>query len=190
MTAENAPPECITAIIQQVDAGDRSAVGRLLEEAYAELRALAGSFFEHERPNHTLQPTALVHDAFVKLTEGKQIDWRNRRHFFVVAGKAMRQVLIDHAKSRGREKRGGGWHRVTLSGESGADESSADVDAVELEAALVELERLNPRHAQIVEMRFLAGLSIPEVAEALEVSRRTVELDWRTARAWLRTRLS
>lgn len=179
----------ITSVLEQVDAGDHSAVAELLEGAYAELRALAGSFFRDQRANHTLQPTALVHEAFVKLTNGKTMRWENRKHFFIVAGKVMRQVLADHAKGRLREKRGGDWQRVTLTGLAGANEG-AELDAVALEAALAELDTLNRRHAQIVELRFLTGLTIDEVADVLGVSSRTVELDWRQARAWLRGRLS
>ena len=183
------PQDEISAILERVDRGERSAVAELLEGAYAELRALAGSFFNDQRNNHTLQPTALVHEAFVKLTNGKSSRWESRKHFFVVAGKVMRQVLADHARGRSRDKRGGGWQRVTLSAAMDASAESA-VDAVALEEALSQLDQLNRRHAQIVELRFLAGLTIDEVADVLEVSPRTVELDWRQARAWLRGQLA
>ncbi len=143
----------------------------------------------HERPNHTLQPTALVNEAYLRLVDGTRVEWQNRAHFFGIAARAMRQILVDHARELAAAKRGGGWQRVTL------DErldvvSEGEIDVVDLDAALSQLAEMDVRMARIVELRFFAGLTAEEVAEVLDISRRTVQREWRVARMWMRRELS
>ncbi len=178
-------------LLTAATSGDASAGTALLPLVYDELRATARRLLGPRGRNHTLQPTALVHDAYMKLSRNRE-SWENRRHFFCVAAKAMRQVLADHAAKKGAQKRGGGWRRVTLSGELSGDPSTeaAGVDLVELDAALSELAEADPRAARVVELRFLAGLTIEEVAESMGASATTVKEDWRAARTWLRWRLA
>jgi RNA polymerase sigma factor (TIGR02999 family) len=181
----------VTLLLDQAAAGEQAAVEALLPLVYSELRALAARMMESERRGHTLQPTALVNEAYAKLVGGASAPaWENRRHFFAIAARAMRQVLADHARLRNAEKRGGKGHRITLDENLTPSGEVTEIDLGALHDALEELGRLNERHARIVELRFLAGLQIEDVALALGVSRRTVELDWRAARAWLKARLA
>lgn len=173
--------------------GNRQAVDRLLDLVYEDLRALAASHLRREGPGHTLQPTALAHEVFMVLVDQTKVDWKGRSHFLAIASQAMRRILIDHARGKDRQKRGGGWHRIELSdqGEPAAGgASSGIVDVEALDASLKKLAELDPRQARIVEMRYLAGMTVEEVAEALGVSKRTVEGDWTMARAWLRKELA
>jgi RNA polymerase sigma factor (TIGR02999 family) len=153
---------------------------------YAELRALAGSFLGRERADHTLQPTALVHEAWIRLSSEDDARWVDRTHFFRVAAQVMRRVLVDHARRRGREKRGGRNQRLTL-----ITDITPPIDAIDelellaLDDALERLAKLSAPQARVVELRFFAGLTVDEVAEALDVSPRTVAKQWRLARAWL-----
>jgi len=179
----------VTEIIAQLAAGDRSAADRLLPEVYSELRALASSYFQRQQPSHTLQPTALVHEAFIKLVGAANQEWTSRKHFFDVAAMAMRQLLTDHARRLATEKRGGGMHRITLSDAATPLESGSEVDVIALDEALRKLDELDPRQARIVELRYLAGLSVAETAEVLEIAPRTVKLDWQMARSFLRREL-
>jgi RNA polymerase sigma factor (TIGR02999 family) len=164
----------------------------LLPLVYEELRHRAALYMKGERVGHTLQPTALVHEAYMKLVDQTRVNWRGRTHFFAVAANAMRRLLIDHARGRARVKRGGGWQRVTL-GESLPSSNKPDVDleqVLSLSDALDELARVDEREAKVVELRFFAGLTMDEVARFLGVSKRTVEDDWTHARAWLARELS
>jgi len=160
----------------------------LLEAVYSELRAIAGSYFKSQDMNHTLQPTALVHEAFLKLVGSKATSWEGRAHFIAVAAMAMRQILTDHARHSRSAKRGGGAGRVTLTGVSLGDDKS-DYDAIDIDEALTRLAEVDPRQARVTELRFFAGLTVQEAAIVLGVSDRTVEIDWRHARAWLRREL-
>ncbi|MCA9251648.1 MAG: sigma-70 family RNA polymerase sigma factor [Phycisphaerae bacterium] len=179
-----------TAILVRMCDGDRHAADQLLPLVYGELRALAGHLFEHVRPAHTLQPTALVHEAYVKLICANDPNWEGRAHFFAVAAKAMRQVLADHARKRNAEKRGGrDWHRVTLDDALSAWQSS-DVDVLEFSEIIDELAKLSPRQAQIVDLRVFGGLTIEESAHVLGVGPTTVKSDWQIAKAWLKRALS
>lgn len=163
---------------------DSSHTKDLMQALYAELRALAASYLAAQRNDHTLQPTALVHEAYIRLLGDRPRDWAGRLHFFSVAAMAMRQILVNHAVAKASQKRGLGFERVSLSDAvQGASEGCIDV--VRLNAALDELEQLSPRQARIVEMRFFAGLDVKDVAEALNVSSSTIEKDWRMARLWL-----
>ena len=184
-----AVPECLTQVLDQVSAGERSATARLLPLVYQELRALAGSVFQQERKNHTLQPTALVHEAYIRIVGADGKAWTDRKHFFRVAASVMRHVLTDHARANLAQKRGGDWKRVTIDQEI-AVTSAAELDPLEFEEALAKLERLHERQGQIVELRFLAGLSFEDIAEILGLSQRTIEVEWRTAKAFLKRELS
>ncbi len=164
--------------------GDRAALARLTTLVYDELHRLARIYMARERPDHTLQATALVNEAYLKLVDTSRVRWRNRAHFFAMAARLMRQVLVDHARSRRNQKRGGDWLRVTLdeSLNLGRDFNS---DLLALDEALGTLARLDPRKSQVVELRFFGGLALDETAEALGISEDTVGRDWDSARAWL-----
>ncbi len=180
--------EDVTRALSDLQSGDRTAVNRVLPLIYDELRALAGSYFRRQRSDHTLQPTALVHEAFLRLVDGANTEWQSRKHFFDVAAMAMRQLLADHARRRGAAKRGGDLAKVTL-GDPEAGSSMGNIDLIALDDALTKLAQLDERQGRIVELRFLAGLSVAETAEVLAVSERTVKLDWQMAKAWLRQEL-
>ena len=168
--------------------GNAGASEDLLAVAYGELRRIAGRMLASERHGHTLEPTALVHEAWLKLIDQQDVEWRCKAHFLAIAAQAMRRILIDHARTKGRDKRGGGRLRVTLS--SGiAQDRSEESDLLNVDAALSELERMAPRQARLVELRFFAGLQNKELAEVLEVSESTIEREWRIARAWLSSRI-
>ena len=156
---------------------------RLSELVHDELRRVAGGLMRRERADHTLQPTALVHEAYLRLVDETAVAWENRAHFFGVAARAMRQILIEHARRRGAAKRGGGWQRLTLDGLQIA--AASDVEVLELEEALQQLEKMDERMARVVELRLFGGLKVDEVARVLGISRRTVYVDWRVARLWL-----
>jgi RNA polymerase sigma factor (TIGR02999 family) len=161
----------------------------LTELAHAELRRLARRYLAGERPGHTLQPTALVNEAYLRLAAGQPVDWQNRAHFVGVAAHQMRRILVDHARKRHRAKRDGGGVRVTFDEQLPvADERGHDV--VALDEALEKLARLDPRRSRIAELRYFGGLSVEETAEALSVSVATVMRDWRLARAWLQRELA
>lgn len=161
---------------------------RLLPLVYDDLRGLAEGYLRGERANHTLQPTALVHEAFLRLVDQSRVDWKGQTHFRAVGASIMRRILIDHARSKGRAKRGGHWQRVLLD-DMAVDSGSRQVDAVLLNDALERLAALDPDQARIVELRFFGGLTVQEVAHVLGVSKRKVEGDWTHAKAWLRAAL-
>ena len=172
-----------TDIRQLVDDGGDLA-DRLVPIVYDELRARARAYLRGERSDHSLQPTALVNEAYLRLVSGAPVDWNGRTHFFAAAAVAMRRVLVDHARRRNSAKRGGGLRRVELD-EPIAASGEPDVDLLALTRALDRLEALHARHARIVELRFFGGLTVPEVAAALGLSTTTVEEGWAFARAWL-----
>ncbi|UCG16334.1 MAG: sigma-70 family RNA polymerase sigma factor [Phycisphaerales bacterium] len=181
--------EQATRILGEMRRGDGSAARRLLVLVYDELRALAGDMFRAQPLDHTLQPTALVHEAYIRLVNQKDAEWTDRAHFLAVAAKAMRNLLIDHARKRKAGKHGGGRERVALDAvvDSAAERS---VDVLALDEALEELGRLHERQARVVELRFFGGLTVPATAEVLEISPASVDNDWRMARAWLTRRLA
>lgn len=179
----------VTRMLSQARAGDDAAVNQLLPVVYDELRALAQNYLTRERPDHTLQATALVHEAYVRLIKQDKVEWESRAHFFAVAAQAIRRILVDHARTHGRQKRGGAHQQVEMS-EASATVPERDMNLVALDEALSNLEQLNPRQAKIVELRYFGGLSLKEVAEVLAVSPRTVDGDWAMARAWLRQALT
>lgn len=182
----------VTRILQDMraDATTDPELGRqLFEIVYGEMRRLAGSILRGQRANHTLQATALVHEAYLRLVDKDLLDYRDRQHFFRVAARAMRHILIDYARRRSAEKRGGGADRVTLDEALGLAHD-ADLQAIELDRALEALSQEDPRAAQVVELRVFAGLSVNEVSEILGVSPRTVDGDWALARMWLNRALA
>lgn len=176
----------LTLLLKAACSGDREAYARLYEAVYAELRKVAGANLRREAPGHTLQPTALVNEAYLRLAP--TCSFENRRHFFAAAAEAMRRILVDHARKRRSGKRGGGLERVTL---SGVEVSSQDrgLDVIAVDAALTELAAAKPRLAELVNLRCFAGMSIEEAAGALEISPATAKRDWAFARAWLAERL-
>jgi RNA polymerase sigma factor (TIGR02999 family) len=180
--------EQIRTAVADLAAGDVAAAERFLPAVYDELRALAGGFLKRERKGHSLQPTALVHEAWMRLAGEADDAWADVAHFKAVAVRAMRRVLVDHARRRGSAKRGGDWQRVTLTGvgDPGAPGGGdASVDLLDLDRALEQLEARHERQARVVELRFLGGLTVPETAHVLGVEPRTVDSDWATARVFL-----
>jgi RNA polymerase sigma factor (TIGR02999 family) len=180
--------ELTTMLLRRLAGGDQRAAEELLPLVYGDLHELAAAYMSGEREQHTLQPTALIHEAWLRLVAADQRGFENRAHFFALAARAMRQVLIDHARRRGAEKRGGRLERVPI---DAALElySEGGPDLVVLDEALRRLEALDPELVRIVELRFFAGASNPEIAAALGVSTRTVERGWKTAQSWLREEL-
>lgn len=180
-----------TQAVLSLSQGDEAAAARLMQLVYDDLRALAGHMMKAERPGHTLQPTAVVHEAFVRLVDQSRVDWQGQTHFKAVAAQMVRRVLIDHARKHLAEKRGGGAQRVMLDvGLYGQVEEDSRTDLIALHDVLDELRDLHERQARVAEMKLFAGLSVVEMAHALDVSERTVKGDWRVASAWLRNRLA
>ncbi len=173
----------VTQLLQRAQAGDADAASGLMPLVYKELHALAERKMRHERPNHTLQPTVLVHEAYLQLLNVESIDWQNRAHFFALASNTMRRVLVDHARAAKAAKRPGAHQQVELN--SQLQMSTQPLDVLALNDALERLAAFDKRQEQIVEMRFFAGLSFEEVAEVLGISVRTAKRDWAMARAWL-----
>ncbi len=182
-------PRCdATRFLTDLTGGDARAADPLFALVCDDLRAVSARLLRRERAGHTLQPTALVNEAYMRLVDAEGLAARGRTHFLAIAARAARQVLVDHARGHGADKRGGKRERVTLI-EDAAATTDAGVDVEALDAALQRLAQLNTRRARVVELRFFGGLSVDEVAEVLEVSPRTVDDDWRIARAWLRSQL-
>jgi RNA polymerase sigma-70 factor (ECF subfamily) len=183
-----AAPEETTELLRALDGDNPSAAPRLFALVYDELRALAGNYFQRQRADHTLQPTALVNEAFIKLVDQTRIEWQSRAHFLAVAARAMRQILIDHARGRATAKRGGDLLRVTMD-EAATPLTDYDPELLDLDDALKRLAAMDERQSRIVELRFFGGMTVEEVAHVLKVSKATVEADWRMARAWIRREL-
>ena len=179
----------VSRLVAQSAAGDAAAAAELFPIVYEELRRLAASALRRERTDHTLQPTALVHEAFLRLAETPGASWENRAHFVAIAARVMRRVLVDHARGRNALKRGNGEIRVPID-DVDVPAVGQDVDLVALDDALARLALLDERQARIVELRFFGGLSVPETAALIGASERTVKRDWQVARAWLTRELS
>ena len=180
----------VTAALAAWSRGDRDALSRVLPHLYDELRALAAQQLRRESAGHTLQPTALVHEAFLRLAGRVEVHVEARAQVFAMAAQTMRRVLVDHARKRLADKRGSGEKRLSITAAEGLVASSPEeVDVVDLDEALARLEERDPRQVRIVELKFFAGLGLEEIAAALGVSRSTVRDDWRMARAWLRQQL-
>lgn len=181
----------LTDLLEQVRTGDRSAFARLWPIVYEELRVLAARLLRAERPDHTLQPTALVHEAYLRLVD-ERAGWQDRAHFFAIAAQAMRRILVDYARGRLASKRGGAARRVSLDGSADAP-AAPDIDlddVIEVDAALGELSTLDAFGSQVVELRYFGGLTVEETASALGVSPATVKREWQLAKAWLYRRLT
>jgi len=178
-------PQEITEMLVAWKKGDESALGQLAPLVHMELQRMARRYMAGERGGHLLAPTALVNEAYLRLIDWKNVDWQNRAHFFGLAAQIMRRILVDFARARGREKRGGEGIQVSLSEAANVASRRQSADLISLDDALQSLEKLNARHARVVELRFFAGLSLKETAEALDVSVGTVRRDWSLAEAWL-----
>jgi RNA polymerase sigma factor (TIGR02999 family) len=177
----------VTRLLQQWSSGQEQALDLLLPQIQHELRKLAASYLRKERPDHTLQPTALVNEAFLKLVDQRAVKWQNRAHFFGIAAQAMRRILVDHARAHAAGKRGADVRKVPL------DESIAgravDVDLLALDEALTRLAAMDPQQSRIVELRFFGGLTMEETAEVMRISPATIGREWRLAKAWLSAEL-
>lgn len=183
------PTETVTQLLVKWNEGDEKALEDLMPLVYNELRRLASNYLRRERQNHTLQPTALVNEAYLKLVDQKNPRWQNRAQFFGVAAQLMRRILVDHARQHRAAKRGGSDHQrlsITSAGELG---EKPDLDLLALHGALEELKIFDSQQERIVELRYFGGLSIEETAEVLGIGHATVERDWKMARAWLRRKL-
>jgi RNA polymerase sigma factor (TIGR02999 family) len=183
------PSQQITAWLADWRAGNTGAGSRIAGAVYPELRQIAARFLNNERRNHTLEPNALVNELWMRLMGGEPVPYQNRAHFFAIAAQTMRRVLIDHARARAADKRGGGQQQLTLTAVEGWNPIGQNEDVLVLDQALSKLEKADPRAARVVELRFFGGLQEDEVAEALGVSVITVKRDWKVARAWLMARL-
>jgi RNA polymerase sigma factor (TIGR02999 family) len=180
----------ITQLLMAWSDGRREALDDLIPLVYEDLRRVAAGYMRQEAAGHALQPTALVHEAYVRLIDQKQVKWRNRAHFFGVAAGMMRRILVDHARRRRADKRGGDWERVTLEENDVAAEGPREIDVLTLHDSLERLATFDPQQARIVELRYFGGLTIEEAAEVVGVSPATVVREWTIAKAWLRVDLS
>jgi len=180
----------VTILLHRVRQGESGAADELAPLVYKELRRIAGAFMRDERPGHTLQPTALANEAWLRLVDQSRVDWQDRVHFFRVAASLMRRVLVDHARARLAGKRGGGELRLNLDWIEVADRPEKLEQILFVDEAIERLEEVDPQQARVVEVHYFGGLSIEQTAEALGVSARTVDRDWAMAKAWLRRALS
>jgi RNA polymerase sigma factor (TIGR02999 family) len=178
----------VTQLLQRWSSGEEQALDRLLPQIHDELRKLAASYLRRERPDHTLQPTALVNEAFLKLVDQRAAQWQNRAHFFGIAAQAMRRILVDHARAHAASKRGGAVRKVPINEEILVG-PVMDVDLLALDEALTRLAALDPQQSRIVELRFFAGLTMEETAEVMHISPATIGREWRIAKAWLSAEL-
>ena len=181
-------PAEVTLLLRKLSAGDCEAATQVTRLIYGELRRLATHYMRRERPDHTLQVTALVHESYMRLVDQRQANWQNRRHFYGAAAQAMRRVLVDYARARQAEKRGGDSAHVSLDAALAFSAEQSD-ELVRLDEALGRLAEIDPRQSRIVELRFFTGLSVEETAEVIGVSPKTVKRDWSVARAWLHREL-
>jgi RNA polymerase sigma factor (TIGR02999 family) len=182
-----ADPSDVTKILLSLQTGDVSecsAARKLFELAYDELHGIAAALMRKERADHTLQPTALVNEAYCRLIDQTRVGWENRAHFFGIAARAMRQILVDHARKKAAAKRGGDWQQITFDERMGVAQRP-EIEIVELDEALQRLSEMDERMARVAELRVFGGLSSQETAHVLGVSKRTVQNDWRVARMWL-----
>ena len=175
----------ITRWLHEWSLGKENALDALMPIVYAELHRQAASYLRRERVGHTLQATALINEVYLKLIDQRELNWKNRAHFFGIAAQAMRRILVDHARARHRNKRGGNAENLPLEMAEFAVSEESTVDLIALDEALTRLAQLDERQSRIVELRFFSGLSVEETAEALGISKATVKNEWRTAKAWL-----
>jgi RNA polymerase sigma-70 factor, ECF subfamily len=180
----------ITVLLSAIRSGDDRAASQLIPLVYDELHRLAAGYMRKERPDHTLQATALVHEAYVRLIGDQNVDWKDRAHFLGVAATVMRRILVEWARARNSAKRGGLRQKVNLDDDSVATLARQIVEVIDLDAALERLSKLDPRLSRTVELRYFGGLTIEETAEVLGLSSKTVKRDWDIAKAWLRDAMS
>jgi RNA polymerase sigma factor (TIGR02999 family) len=180
----------ITRMLQEWSSGNRDALDALLPLVYEELRRQAARYLRHERPGHTLQTTALIHEVYLKLVDQRTVNWQNRAHFFGIAAQMMRRILVDYAKLRHREKRGGADENLPLEEAALVISEGKSIDLIALDEALTRLAEFDERQAGIVELRYFSGLSIEETADVLEISPATVKRDWQMAKTWLKAEIS
>jgi RNA polymerase sigma-70 factor, ECF subfamily len=190
MTKRETDSRDITDLLIAVSNGRRDALDQLVAAVYDHLRRIAGAQLRREGVGHSLQPTALVHEAYVRLVDQRHLEWRNRAHFFGAAASLMRRILVDHARARLAEKRGGQLERVTLVGDEPAAGNPLGIDILALHESLKRMAALNPRQERIVELRYFGGLTIQEAAEVVGISEATLVREWTIAKAWLRSNLS
>lgn len=181
----NTSPQDVTGLLVRWRTGDREALDALTPLVYDELRRLAKSYLRRERPDHTLDGTALVHEAYMRLVDQRSVEWRNRNHFFALAAELIRRILVDHARARIAAKRGGANVKLSLD-EALAPADEKDLNILALDDALLALASADPQQSRIVELRYFAGLTIEETADVLEISPATVKRDWTTAKAFLK----
>ena len=180
----------ITRMLQEWSGGNRDALDALLPLVYEELHRQASRYLRRERRDHTLQTTALIHEAYLKLVDQREVNWQNRAHFFGIAAQMMRRILVDYAKARHREKRGGIGENLPLEEAALVVSEERSINLVALDEALERLAKFDERQARIVELRYFSGLSIEETAEVLRISPATVKSDWNVAKAWLRQEIT
>jgi RNA polymerase sigma factor (TIGR02999 family) len=179
----------VTQLLNKAQSGDKESLDTLLPLIYDELRRVAANQLRAERENHTLQATALVHEAYLRLLDQREVDWQNRAHFFSIAAEMMRRILVNYAIQRNAKKRGDGVTRISLDDAISFSTGNAELDLVSLDDALKRLAELDAGAARIVELRFFGGLTVEEVAEVLNISESTVKREWKTAKSWLKTQL-
>jgi RNA polymerase sigma factor (TIGR02999 family) len=179
------PEHDVTMLLQRWSDGDRASMDQLIELVYPEMQKIALRYLQHERIDHTLQSTALVHEAYMRLVQQPDKQWANRSHFFAVASRVIRGILVDYARAKLTVKRGAGAAQISLS-DAVIGQDPGEVDLLDLDNALTALQKLDPQQSQIVEMRFFGGLSIEETAEVLKISPSTVKRDWIMAKTWIR----
>jgi RNA polymerase sigma factor (TIGR02999 family) len=189
MTTPSPSPQEVTQLLIDWSRGDQAALDSLMPLVYEELRRLAHRYMRRERVGHTLQTTALINEAYLRLIEQQHVQWQSRAHFFAIAAELMRRILVDYARTRTRAKRGGGALRVSLN-EGAVSSQERGAELIALDDALQRLAVIDPRKSRVVELRFFGGLSIEETAEVLNVTPMTVVRDWKTAKAWLHREIS
>lgn len=178
------PDQDVTQLLMQSSQGDRAAMDQLMPMVYDELRRLARAYLRRERPDHTLQGTALVHEVYLRLIDQRSVKWQNRAHFFAMAAQMIRRILVDHARGQKAAKRGSGAVKITLDDALGLP-GQHDLDLIALDDSLTSLAAIDPDQSRVVELRFFGGLSIEETAEVMQISPATVNREWSSARAWL-----
>jgi RNA polymerase sigma factor (TIGR02999 family) len=185
MTVKQEGQHHVTELLREWTDGRAAAMDELLPYIYNDLHRRAAAYLRHERINHTLQPTALVHEAYIRLIDQDRVEWKSRGHFFAVAAQAMRRILVDHAKHRHREKRGGALEDARIDDGFDIAAATGDIDLEALDEALTRLAAIDPEHERLVELRYFAGLSLEDTAAAMDISRATAAREWQLAKAWL-----
>ena len=180
----------ITQMLREWSGGKREAMDKLMPIVYTELHRQAARYLRRENKGHTLQTTALIHETYLKLIDQRDVEWQNRAHFFAIAAQAMRRIMVDYARTKRREKRGGGDEKLPLEAAMSVAVEESSVDLIALDEALTRLAEIDSEQARLVELRYFSGLSLEETAEALHISRATAAREWNVARAWLRRELT